>query len=201
MKVSGQTLTVVGVVGILGVMTTLTAYSVPLYELFCRVTGYGGTTQVATGPADRVLERRITIRFNADINSALPWRFEPVQDSIRLRVGEKAMAYYQAKSLSDQTLTGTATFNVVPAKAGIYFNKIACFCFTEQTLAAGETVKMPVQFFVDPAIADDRGLDDVTTITLSYTFFKSMKSKDSPSAKTASIEPSLTAAHNGPTVN
>lgn len=201
MKISRQTLTVLGVVTILGSMTTLTAYSVPLYQLFCRVTGYGGTTQVAAGPADRMLDRRITIRFNADISPALPWRVEPPQDSISLRVGEKALASYTVQSLSDRTLTGTATFNVVPAKAGRYFNKISCFCFTEQTLAAGETVTMPVQFYVDPAIADDRGLDDVTTITLSYTFYKSLKSRDQKPVKSALIADSSTATRNGPTAH
>jgi cytochrome c oxidase assembly protein subunit 11 len=164
--------TVIGLLAILGVMGTLTAYSVELYEIFCRVTGFGGTTQIAAGPADRILDRRIKIRFNADINAKLPWRFQPVQKAVTVRVGEQTLAFYQATSLSDEPVVGTATFNVTPAKAGQYFNKIDCFCFTEQTLEPGQTVDMPVQFFVDPAIADDRNLDDVKTITLSYTFFR-----------------------------
>lgn len=165
--------TVFGLLCILGAMVTLVAYSVPLYELFCRVTGYGGTTQVAEA-SGRVIDRTITIRFNADRADDLPWRFVPQQTSMVVRVGEPNLALYRAESKSDETVTGTATFNVMPAKAGLYFNKIDCFCFTEQVLAAGEVADLPVQFFVDPAIADDPNLDDVTTITLSYTFFRSV---------------------------
>ena len=165
--------TVFGLLCILGVMVTLVVYSVPLYELFCRVTGYGGTTQVAEA-SGRVIDRTMTIRFNADRADDLPWRFVPRQTSMVVRVGEPNLAFYRAESKSDEAVTGTATFNVMPAKAGLYFNKIDCFCFTEQALAAGETADLPVQFFVDPAIADDPNLDDVTTITLSYTFFRSV---------------------------
>lgn len=164
--------TVICLLGILGVMGTLTFYSVELYEIFCRVTGYGGTTQVADRGPDRIVDRRITVRFNADTNSRLPWRFEPAQNSITVRAGQQALAFYRAESMADKAIVGTATFNVTPSKAGMYFNKIACFCFTEQTLDPGQVVDMPVQFFIDPAIVDDRNLDDVSTITLSYTFFK-----------------------------
>lgn len=172
MRRHGKFVTVVALVAILGGMGTVTAYSVELYQLFCRVTGYGGTTQIAEGPADRIIDRKITVRFNADVNSKLPWRFQPVQDDITVRVGERKLAFYQAQSTADKPVIGTATFNVAPAKAGQYFNKIDCFCFTEQTLDPGQVVDLPVQFFIDPAIADDRNLDDVTTITLSYTFFR-----------------------------
>ena len=171
-------ITVLCLLVVLGGMGTLTAYSVELYEIFCRVTGYGGTTQIADRPSDRVINRTITVRFNADTNGGLPWRFEPVQDSVTVRVGEQAMAFYQAKSLSDRPVAGTATFNVTPAKAGQYFNKIDCFCFTEQTLDPGQTADLPVLFFVDPEIADDPNMADVTTITLSYTFFKAPGAKD-----------------------
>lgn len=164
--------TVIGLLAILGVMGTLTAYSVELYELFCRVTGYGGTTQIATGPADRILDREIKIRFNADINSKLPWRFTPVQNAVTVRVGEQTLAFYEAESRATVPIVGTATFNVTPSKAGQYFNKIDCFCFTEQRLDPGQVVDLPVQFFVDPAIVKDRNLDDVHTITLSYTFYR-----------------------------
>jgi cytochrome c oxidase assembly protein subunit 11 len=158
-------LTSIGMVG--------AAYAaVPLYEVFCQVTGYGGTTQVSDVVPERVLDRKITIRFNADVDKALPWRFAPAQDRVELKVGEQGLAFYRAKNLSRNTITGTAAFNVTPAKAGLYFNKIACFCFTEQRLEAGREVDMPVTFFVDPAIADDPNLNDVTTITLSYTFFQ-----------------------------
>ena len=168
----GKGITVVCLLAILGVMGTLTAYSVELYEVFCRVTGYGGTTQIAERGPDRVVDRQLTIRFNADTNSGLPWKFEPVQDSITIRAGQQALAFYRAQSNADSPIVGTATFNVTPSKAGQYFNKIDCFCFTEQTLDPGQVADLPVQFFIDPAIVDDPNLDDVTTITLSYTFFK-----------------------------
>lgn len=156
------------VVGMLGM-----AYaSVPLYEIFCRVTGFGGTTQVATGDADRVLDRTMTVRFDSNVNQELPWKFAPAQRSMPVRVGETNLAFYRATNTGRETLVGTATFNVTPDKAGRYFDKIACFCFTEQVLKPGETVDMPVSFFLDPALADDAKMDGVTTVTLSYTFFR-----------------------------
>tara|TARA_Y100001936_G_scaffold148674_1_gene145052 strand:- start:260 stop:868 length:609 start_codon:yes stop_codon:yes gene_type:complete len=182
MNRKGKTTTVFGIFCILACMFTLTAYSVPLYELFCKVTGYGGTTQVAAGNPDKVLDRKVTVRFNADINTDLPWSFRPVQNKVDVRIGEPVLAYYQAKSLVNYDVVGTATFNVVPNKAGKYFNKVECFCFTEQILKAGKTVEFPVQFHIDPAIDDDTGLDDVKTITLSYTFFKSVKNEEKNTA-------------------
>ena len=152
-------------------MVALSFASVPLYRAFCQVTGWGGTTMRAEKPADRVLERTITIRFDATVGQGLPWTFKPEQVSQTLHVGETGLAFYAARNLTDKPVTGRATFNVQPAKAGQYFNKIECFCFTEQTLKPGEAVSMPVTYFIDPAIADDKGLDDVQTITLSYTFF------------------------------
>ncbi len=152
--------------------------AVPLYRIFCQVTGYGGTPQVAETAPATVLERRMTVRFNADTGPALPWEFTPVRRKISIRVGEQALAFYRARNLSDRAVTGTATFNVTPLKAGQYFSKIDCFCFTEQTLAPGASADMPVTFFVDPAIADDPNLDDVTTITLSYTFFETEREPD-----------------------
>lgn len=167
----GKYATVLLAVGILGTMGVLTIYSVSLYEWFCRVTGYGGTTQVAEAAANEVLDRTITVRFNADTNPALPWSFRPAQRAVEVRVGEASVAHYRADSVSDAPSSGTATYNVTPMKAGKYFVKIQCFCFTEQTLASGEGVDMPVQFYIDPRIAEDRDMDDVSTITLSYTFF------------------------------
>lgn len=152
-------------------MVALSFASVPLYRAFCQITGFDGTTMRADKPADRVLERRIVIRFDATVGQGLPWTFKPEQVSQTLHVGETGLAFYAAKNLTDRPVTGRASFNVQPAKAGQYFNKIECFCFTEQTLKPGEAVSMPVTYFIDPAIADDRGLDDVQTITLSYTFF------------------------------
>ena len=164
-------LTVAGLATILVIMTGLVAASVPLYRWFCQVTGYGGTTNVATEAPAAIADRTIAVRFNADVNSRLPWRFGPVQREVTLRLGEQKLIFYAARNMSDRPITGTATFNVTPAKAGSYFTKVDCFCFTEQTLAPGESVDMPVSFFVDPALADDPGLADVRTITLSYTFF------------------------------
>ncbi len=170
-----KTVTVLALVGVIGVMGTLTAFAVPLYQMFCRVTGYGGTTQVAAAPAATIVDRAITVRFNADVNPALPWRFRPARDEIRVKLGEAATAVYTARSFADVPVTGSATFNVTPAKAGLYFNKTECFCFTRQTLAPGASAEMAVSFFIDPEMAKDRNLDDVTTITLSYTFFKAMR--------------------------
>ena len=145
--------------------------AVPLYDLFCRVTGYGGTTAVGDAAPGIVGERVITVRFNADTQSALAWRFRPSQRDMTVRVGEFALAFYSAENLSDEPLVGTATYNVTPQKVGTYFVKVDCFCFTEQYLRAGETADLPVSFYVDPAIDDDPNMDDIKTITLSYMFF------------------------------
>ncbi len=144
--------------------------AVPLYKIFCQVTGFGGTTQVAAEESPVVLDRKMTVRFDATANG-VPWSFQPVQRKVDLKIGESAVAYYRATNTSDRAVVGTATFNVTPLKAGQYFNKIECFCFTEQRLEPGQSVDMPVTFFVDPEIAQDRNLEEVKTITLSYTFF------------------------------
>ena len=146
--------------------------SVPLYKLFCQVTGFGGTTQRAEAAPDTVGTRMIKVEFDASVNAKLPWQFKPKQRSIDLAVGARELAYYEAKNLAARATTGTALFNVTPLKAGQYFNKIECFCFNEQELQPGETVDMPVSFFIDPAIVDDPNMKEVKTITLSYTFFK-----------------------------
>ncbi len=146
--------------------------AVPLYDLFCRVTGYGGTTQVATGEAGVILDRTVTVYFDANTSRRLDWAFEPLQRSIDIRVGESGLAYYRATNTSDRPITGIASYNVAPFKAAPYFSKIECFCFTEQTLQPGESIDMPVLFFVDPLIDDERRMDDITSITLSYTFFE-----------------------------
>lgn len=161
-------------------MVGLAFASAPLYSLFCRVTGFGGTTQradAAPGPAHdgAAAGRVVTIRFNADVNGPLPWRFRPNQHDVKLALGEQGFASYSAQNRGSTPVTGTAVFNVTPDKAGLYFNKIQCFCFTEQTLAPGQTVDMPVMFFVDPAMANDPDLADVSTITLSYTFFRATR--------------------------
>ena len=176
--VTGLTLTALAVA-----MVGAAYASVPLYQWFCQATGFGGTTQIATAAPQNILDREITVRFNSDVNSKLSWRFEPEQLSVKVKLGEERLAFYSALNRADESITGTATFNVTPAKAGAYFNKTDCFCFTEQTLEAGRTVRMPVSFFVDPELANDRNLDDITTITLSYTFFR--VEKPSSGAKAA----------------
>ena len=155
-------------------MVGLAFASVPLYRLFCQVTGFGGTTQVAESIPEQVSDRRITVRFNADVNPKLPWSFASEERSVELRIGEPGLTFYVATNDADRPTVGTATFNVTPDKAGAYFNKVQCFCFEEQKLASGESMRMGVSFFVDPAILDDPGLDDVDTITLSYTFFRDL---------------------------
>lgn len=161
-----------GVFAIVLCMTLLAFASVPLYNLFCRVTGYGGTTQVATAAPDTISGRVITVRLNAETASSLPWEFAPEQRRIDVHPGQKTLISYKAANLSRAPVTGTAVYNVSPPKAGKYFKKIECFCFGEQLLTAGQRVSMPVLFFIDPAIDEDPGMKDVTTITLSYTFFK-----------------------------
>ena len=176
---SRNTRTVVLLSGVVAAMVGLTFASVPLYRLFCQVTGYGGTTQVADSAPEAIGERVVKIRFNADVDLRLPWEFQPAQREVVLRVGEVGMAFYQAHNPTNRTIKGTAVFNVSPLKAGLYFNKVECFCFEEQRLEPGQSVDMPVTFFVDPAINEDPNLDDVRTITLSYTFFQSADENES----------------------
>lgn len=159
------------VAAIVAGMVGLSYAAVPLYRAFCQATGWGGTTQRAEGPASTVLARAVTIRFDGTVADGLAWRFKPEQVSQTLKIGEAGLAFFEAENVSDAPLTGRATFNVQPAKAGIYFKKIECFCFSEQRLEPGQMMSMPVSYFIDPALADDPGLDDVQTITLSYTFF------------------------------
>ncbi len=153
-------------------MIGLAYASVPLYELFCRVTGYGGTTQVADQAPVEVLDRTMTVRFDANTDTSLGWDFDPVERSVTFQIGELKQVAYEATSKRLLPSTGTATFNVTPQAAGAYFNKMECFCFTETTLEPGEQMDMPVVFFIDPAIVDAPELKDVSTITLSYTFFE-----------------------------
>ena len=144
--------------------------AVPLYRVFCQVTGYGGTTQRVTQYADRVLDRDITIRFDTN-TSGIAWDFKPDQRSMTVKIGATAQAHFSATNTSDRPVTGRATFNVTPEASGSYFNKVECFCFTDTTLQPGETLDMPVVFYVDPDIVDAAELKNVHTITLSYTMF------------------------------
>jgi cytochrome c oxidase assembly protein subunit 11 len=169
---------------IVGAMVGLSFASVPLYRLFCQVTGYGGTPQIsADATPSKVSERTITVRFDSNTNPDLPWRFKPVQKEMTVRLGEQALAFFEAESLSDVKSVGQATYNVTPFKVGTYFNKIDCFCFDEQVLMPGQSVSMPVQFFVDPEIFDDPNTQEVKTITLSYTFFAHENDEDSEEDK------------------
>lgn len=157
------------VIGMIG----LAYASVPLYNIFCRVTGFGGTTQVAEKAPDEVIDREIIVKFTASTERNMPWAFRPDQREVSVNVGERKLISYSAKNMSSIPITGTAVFNVSPSKAGKYFSKIQCFCFENQLLEPNQNMNMPVVFFIDPAIMDDRRLDDLTTVTLSYTFFES----------------------------
>jgi cytochrome c oxidase assembly protein subunit 11 len=151
-------------------MLGLAFASVPLYKLFCEVTGFAGTPQRAS-EAPGAVAGQVGVRFDANVHPGLPWRFEPKQTTVRVKPGGKTTIYYHAQNLSARAITGQAVFNVSPDQVGKYFNKIACFCFTEQTLKAGESVDMPVVFFVDPKIKQDPDTRDIDEITLSYTFY------------------------------
>ena len=159
--------------------------SVPLYRMFCQATGFGGTVKTHKGggeedgydlpadPASLPNNRLLTISFNTDVDSSLPWSFKPVQRQVNVLAGQTALAFFEATNHSSEPIIGVATYNVAPMKAGAYFNKIQCFCFDEQRLLPGETVDMPVFFYVDPDFLDDRSLRSCSTLTLSYTFFRS----------------------------
>lgn len=159
-------------VGVVVVMGALAWASVPFYNWFCRVTGYGGATGVAEAGSDTILDQTIKVRFDASKENGMPWEFKPVEREVTMRIGETGLAYYEAYNPTDQVVAGQASYNVTPYAAGAFFDKIACFCFTEQVLQPGERVQMPVTFFVDPKIVDDRNGKYVHTITLSYTFYE-----------------------------
>ena len=154
------------------IMVAAAYAAVPLYKLFCQVTGFAGTTQKAEFLPNVVSDRIIRVQFDANVGKGLSWNFYPVQREVSVKVGEEGIAFYTAKNLSDKPIKGSAVFNVTPSKAGYYFSKIDCFCFQEQTLAPGEEVKMPVTFFIDPEIIEESDMNDLKIITLSYTFFE-----------------------------
>lgn len=157
-------------VAFFGGMVGMAYAAVPLYAMFCKVTGYGGTTQRVEQYSDRVLDRKITVRFDANV-AGVPWDFKPVVRDMTMKIGETAQAHYTATNVFPTPSAGRATYNVTPEMAGAYFNKVECFCFTDTTLKPDETLDMPVVFYVDPDIADVPELKNITTITLSYTFF------------------------------
>lgn len=164
-----------GVGGFVAGMVGLAFASVPLYDMFCRVTGYNGTVQTGGAAAPGAGEKVLTIRFNANTQPNLPWRFGPVTPAMSLRVGEEGLGFYEAQSLSAVPTTGVATYNVTPEVVGKYFHKTACFCFDNQTLEPGQKADMPLSFWVDPQIAEDPNTSGIRTITVSYTFFRSLE--------------------------
>ena len=164
--------TVITLATLVVVMVSLSFASVPFYNWFCRVTGYGGTTNVATSGASEILDQTVEIRFDSSLDRDMPWSFKPVVRTMDIRIGEVGLAFYEAHNPTDRPIAGTASYNVAPYSAGAFFTKIDCFCFTEQVLQPGETVQMPVTFYVDPDIVNDRDAGGVNSITLSYTFYE-----------------------------
>ena len=167
-------------------MLALGFASKPLYDTFCKVTGYGGTTKVAQENLSEVLERKVTVSFDANVTD-LPWDFEPEQHKMSVQLGQTGLAYYKVENRSNKPMVGTATFNVTPIKAAPFFVKTECFCFTEQRIEPGQEISMPVLFFVDAQLDDEARLDDVTNITLSYTFFE----VENPSTPTKTVDATL----------
>jgi cytochrome c oxidase assembly protein subunit 11 len=180
----GRDALVAAICGFVVVLMVGASYAaVPFYNWFCRATGFNGTTQVATSaPSSGPLTRKIAVRFDSNVGGGLPWKFEPEKTEIEVRVGEVVTVYYTVINQSARTTTGQAAYNVAPLTVGAYFQKINCFCFTEQTMAAGEKREMPVVFYVDPAIAADHENDTLNTITLSYTFYPVRDAQPKPLA-------------------
>lgn len=168
-------LIVASCIAVIALMVSIVTYSPTLYRMFCAATGLGGTTQRVAADTATVSNQTVTVAFDTSVAPDLPWKFEPVQHSVTVHLGEQKLVYFTAENLSDESQIGHATFNVTPTTSGIYFNKIQCFCFSEERLDAHEKVDMPVVFFVDPAFGKDPDMSDVSTITLGYTFFRSAK--------------------------
>lgn len=177
--------TVLQLLSVILVMGSLAWASVPLYDLFCRVTGWGGATNVADAAMDEPLQQTVTVRFDASNAAGMPWEFKPLQAKMTVRIGEEGLAFYEAYNPTDRPIAGTASFNVAPYSAGAYFSKIQCFCFEMQVLAPGQRVTMPVSFFVEPEILDDADARFVKTITLSYTFHETDLPEDYASEQAA----------------
>lgn len=191
-KPRSNTRTMVRLFGVVLLMGALSWAAVPFYSWFCKTTGFGGTPRVSENLSDNVLDETLRVRFDSNVDADMGWTFRPMQREMQLRIGENAIAFYEAVNNTDQPITGTASYNVAPDAAGYFFNKIECFCFTEQTLQPGERVEMPVSFYVDPALVSDVDAGRIRDITLSYTFHRS-----EPSApKQAALD-----AGNRPTVN
>ncbi len=172
MALRGPAKTVAQTVSVVVFMGALAWASVPLYDWFCRVTGFGGVTGVSEVAPEDILDQTVTIRFDGSLNNHMPWEFKPVVREMDVRIGESGLAFYEAYNPTDRPIAGSASYNVTPYQAGGFFNKIQCFCFEEQVLQPGERVQMPVTFYVDPEIVDDRDGKHIHTITLSYTFYE-----------------------------
>ena len=170
-------------------MVGMSFASVPLYRIFCQATGYGGTTRQASSAPGTALQRTIRIRFDANVGNGLGWSFRPLTREVDLKVGEVGEAVFAAENRGARATTGTAVFNVSPGEAGAYFNKIACFCFTDQTLKPGQKTDLGVTFFVDPSYADDPNLQNITTITLSYSFYPATTKPVASAATTSGSNP------------
>jgi cytochrome c oxidase assembly protein subunit 11 len=160
--------------GVIAGMLGLSFAAVPLYRLFCQITGFGGTPMIGPSASPGMIDRTIAVRFNAGTHTGMPWKFAPVQREVTLKLGEEAVAFYTATNPTQGPITGVSTYNVTPEKAAKYFHKTACFCFDEQTLTPGQEMSFPLSFWIDPAIASDPNTSDVRTITISYTFFRAL---------------------------
>ena len=187
--VNGKRRTLFQTIGLVVVMGGLAWASVPFYDWFCRVTGFSGVTAVASGDSEIILDKTIKIRFDASLERDMPWDFKPVQREMTLRIGETGLAFYEAYNPTDRPVAGSASYNVAPFDAGGFFAKIDCFCFEEQVLQPGERVQMPVTFYVDPAIVEDRDAKYAKSITLSYTFYEIELPQE---AQAALLQPEIT---------
>ncbi|MBE1292746.1 MAG: cytochrome c oxidase assembly protein [Shimia sp.] len=185
MAMDPKTKTLVQTVGVVVTMGALAWASVPFYDWFCRVTGFGGVTDVADAGSDVILDKTIKVRFDASIDREMPWEFKPMQREMEVRIGETGLAFYEAYNPTDRPIAGTASYNVAPYDAGGFFTKIDCFCFEQQVLQPGERVTMPVSFYVDPEIVDDRDAKYIKVITLGYTFYETDLPEELASLTTA----------------
>jgi len=167
---NNQNKTALYLAGVAVTMVSLSFAAVPFYSWFCQVTGFGGTTGVAEAAPDVILDRTVVVKFDANVERGMPWEFHPVQRKMTVRIGENALAFYEAYNPTDKPIAGTASYNVAPDQAGGYFIKLECFCFTEQVLQPGERVVMPVSFYVDPTMLENAEAAGIAEITLSYTF-------------------------------
>jgi cytochrome c oxidase assembly protein subunit 11 len=184
-RLQGANRTLAQLVALVFTLTFTTIVVIPpFYDWFCRVTGFGGTTSVADGGTDVILDQTVKVRFDGSLEQGMPWTFKPVERSMEIRIGETGLAFYEAHNPTDRVVAGTASYNVFPYAAGGYFTKIECFCFTEQVLQPGETVLMPVTFFVDPAMVEDPEGQFVHEIVLSYTFHETPLPEDQAALET-----------------